>query len=180
MPTRMHFIALIATGAVTIGLPIAHASLAISKQATKNVTCSSGTCSATAAKAILNVTDLQNMLAGGDVTLISGAVAQDIEIDTGVSWTSSHRLTLDSYRSISVNNPMTVAGMGAMTITTNDGGSGGDYRFFGKGHIESRAVVAHEEGADAILLGRAEFDPGERNLARELPSIAEQVLDEHG
>ena len=54
-------------------------------------------------QAVLNVDDLANMLTGGDVTVESGSLAQDIEIDAALSWTSTHRLTLDSYHSISFN-----------------------------------------------------------------------------
>ena len=62
--------------------------------------------------------------------------------------TSTNRLTLDAYRSITFNNLVTVVGTGALTITTNDGGTGGDFRFFGKGHVEfwdtdSDLVVLH-------------------------------------
>jgi hypothetical protein len=107
----------------------AQAALEISSKATSNVTCSSGVCTATAKKAVLNVSDLANMLASGDVTVASGGTAQDIEIDAALSWTSSHRLTLDSFHSIAVSKPIAVAGPGPLTITTNDGGSGGDYQF---------------------------------------------------
>ncbi len=40
------------------------------------------------------------------------------------------RLTLDAYRSIAVNKPVVVVqGPGALTLTTNDGGTGGDLQF---------------------------------------------------
>ena len=69
----------------------AQAALEISAKATSNVTCSAGVCTPTAKKAVLNVGDLANMLADGDITVQSGSVAQDIEIDDGLSWTSAHR-----------------------------------------------------------------------------------------
>jgi hypothetical protein len=121
-------IAGIATGAC--------ADVAISTKPTQNMTCSGGVCTPTAKKAVLNVGDLANMLAGGDVKISSGSMAQDIEIDAALSWTGTHRLTLDAYHSIAFNKPVVVAGTGALTITTNDGGFGGDFRFFGKGHVE--------------------------------------------
>jgi hypothetical protein len=112
------------------------ASLKISSGETKDVSCTAGICSASAKKAVLNVNDLASMLASGDATVQSGSLAQDIEIDAALSWTGAHRLTLDSYHSIAFNSPVVVAGTGALTITTNHGGSGGDFRFFGKGHVE--------------------------------------------
>jgi len=114
----------------------AQADVVISSKATANMSCSGGICSPTAKKAILNVTELANMLAGGDVTVQSGSLAQDIVIDAALTWTSTHRLTLDSYHSIAFNQPLTVAGTGALTIKTNDGGSGGDFQFLRRGAIK--------------------------------------------
>lgn len=85
---------------------------------------------------MLNVGDLISMLAGDDVKLQSGNQAKDIDVDAALSWTSTSRLTFDSYRAIAFNKPVVVAGSGAMTIMTNDGGSGGDFQFFKKGRIE--------------------------------------------
>ena len=120
----------------------ANAALVVSKAPTSNVNCAGGVCTATANKAVLNVSDLANMLASDNVKISSGSLAQDIEIDAALNWTSTSRLTLDSYHAISFNKLIEVAGTGALTITTNDGGTGGDYRFFGKGHIELRDLNA--------------------------------------
>ncbi len=113
----------------------AHADLVISAKPTQNVTCSAGTCTATAQQAVLNVSDLAALLASGDVSVASASVAQDIEIDATLSWVSPNRLTLDAYRAISFKRPVTVAGTGALTITTNDGATGGDFVFSGRGHV---------------------------------------------
>ena len=121
----------------------AQADLTISTKATQNVSCSNGVCSPTAKKAVLNVTDLAGMLANGDVTVASGSLAQDIEIDAPLNWTSSHLLTLDAFRSLAVSRPVVVAGGGGLTILTNDGGAGGDYQFSGKGHVEFQDVSSH-------------------------------------
>src|SRR3954465_11946208 len=89
-----------AVAAVVVGAGAARADVAISKKATANMSCSAGVCSPTAKNAVLNTGDLTNMLASGDVTVESGNLAQDIEINAALSWTSAHRLTLDSYHSI--------------------------------------------------------------------------------
>ena len=128
-----------ALGVLAFALAVtpSQAALRITDSATQGVTCSVGVCSAAAKMAVLNVTDLAGMLASGDVTVVSGATAQDIEIDTALSWTSAQRLTLNGYRSITFNAPVVVAGAGGLTITTNtDGSSKGDFRFFKKGHVE--------------------------------------------
>ncbi|HSC18034.1 MAG TPA: hypothetical protein VLC74_03880 [Rhizomicrobium sp.] len=124
-------------GATLLLATAARADLVISNDATQNVTCSAGVCTPTAKKAVLNVNDLTAMLASGDASVKSGNIAQDIDIKAAISWTSASRLTLDSYHSIAFEKPLTVAGSsGALTITTSDGGSGGDFAFYGKGHVE--------------------------------------------
>ncbi len=109
--------------------PAAHAALRISKKPTQNVSCTSGVCVATARGAVLNAGDLVSMLASGDVTVSSASAAKDIEVAAALSWVSSNRLTLDSYRSITFSKVMDVAGSGALTLTTNDGGNDGDLYF---------------------------------------------------
>ena len=59
----------------------ANAVVKISDKPTKNMSCDGGVCSATAAKAVLNVNDLANMLASGDAKVVSGSIAQNIDID---------------------------------------------------------------------------------------------------
>jgi hypothetical protein len=112
------------------------AAVEISAKPTQNMSCTAGVCSPTAKKAVLNVIDLAGMLAGGDVKITSGSLAQDIVIDAALSWTSTGMLTLDAYRAITFNKAVVVAGVGGLTITTNDGGTDGDYEFVGAGHVE--------------------------------------------
>ena len=106
----------------------ANADVSISKKPTQNMNCNAGVCTATAQKAMLNVGDLQTMLASGDVAVKTGTLAKDIAIDQPLSWTSTSRLTLDAQQSVVVRKPVTVAGTGALTITTNDGGQTGQFR----------------------------------------------------
>lgn len=113
----------------------ADAALTISSKPTRDVTCSNGVCTATARKAILNATDLAGMLAASDVVVRSGRRARDIEVIAPFSWASSTRLTLDAVQSIVVERPLTVAGPGALTLTTNDGGSGAKLTFTESGHV---------------------------------------------
>lgn len=47
----------------------------------------------------------------------------------------------------------------------------------GVGHVETGAVVANEVDRPALLPVDTELDPGRRLLARELPGIAQQVLE---
>ncbi|HEX3652605.1 MAG TPA: GLUG motif-containing protein [Rhizomicrobium sp.] len=129
---RAALLAALATGAIDS----AHADFTISNKATHDVSCSAGVCTATAKGANLNVTDLTNMLAAGDTTVKFGGGALAIQVQDGFSWTSTSRLTLDANTSVGFHKPVTVAGKGALTITYNDLGSGGDLKFFDTGKID--------------------------------------------
>jgi len=100
-----------------------------------NVTCSRSSCTATAPVAILNVTDLQNMLASGSVRVASGVKAKSIVVATALNWTSASSLTLDGYLSITVSQPITVGGPGGLTIFTNDGGTGDSFSVILNGKV---------------------------------------------
>ncbi len=128
--------------AFSVSQQAALATVKISAKPTQNMSCSSGVCSPTGKNAVLNVTDLTGMLASGDATVKSDSLAQDIEIDAPLGWTSSNRLTLDSHRSITFNRPVSVTGTGAITIFTNHAGSGGDFRFLRNGHIRFRDLTS--------------------------------------
>jgi hypothetical protein len=132
--------------AIIIGTALAatnaNAAVEISAGPTANMTCSAGVCTPTAKHAVLNVSDLASMLASGDATIRTTNQAQDIEIDARFSWATRH-LTLDSYRSIFFNKPFEINRAGALTITTNDGGVDGDFRFFGKGRVEFRDITSN-------------------------------------
>ncbi|HEX3943621.1 MAG TPA: hypothetical protein VHW69_05990 [Rhizomicrobium sp.] len=124
----------------TLGaLSPARADLSISKKATHDVSCSGGVCTATAKNANLNVSDLTNMLATGDLTVQSGNddnTAAGIEIIDGLSWTSISRLTLTARHNIIVKAPITVAGQGAFTLTCGTANPDGDLLFEQNGKID--------------------------------------------
>jgi hypothetical protein len=113
----------------------ANAAVEISSKATQNMTCTGGVCTPTAKKSVLNIGDLANLLASGNTTVKSTSQNPDIEFDASLSWQSAQRLTLDSYHDITFGDAVNVVGAGALTITTSDGGSGGDFEFTGKGHV---------------------------------------------
>ncbi|MEI9932156.1 MAG: GLUG motif-containing protein [Rhizomicrobium sp.] len=122
-------------GALLLSAASANASVEISANATKNMNCTAGVCTPTAKNAVLNVTDLANMLASDDTTIKSTSQNLDIDIQTTLSWISTSRLTLYAYQSIEIEKPVTVAGTGAMTLITNEGGTGGDVIFNDKGNV---------------------------------------------
>jgi The GLUG motif len=100
------------------------------------MSCNAGVCTATAKKAVLNVGDLQAMLASSDITVKTGSVTENIDIDRPLSWASTSRLTLDAHQFVIVKRPVTVTGAGSLTLIDNDGGTAGDLLFLGKAAIE--------------------------------------------
>src|SRR5579862_1743748 len=114
----------------------ARASVEISSAPTQNMQCSAGVCAPTAKKAVLNAGDLAAMLAASDVKVVTGSGAVTITVAASFSWTSASRLTLDAAQNVSFQAPVTVAGPGALTIVTNDGGSGGTLTFFKEGKLD--------------------------------------------
>ncbi len=131
----------------------ASAQLTVSSGSTSGVSCTAGVCAPAAAKAALNVTQLRNLLARSDVHLKSDALSQDIVIAAPVFWTSGHRLTLDGYRSITIDSPIQVAGNGALTMTTNDGGRGGRITY------DPKASVTFLSLSDSLIMNGKSFTP---------------------
>ncbi len=138
------------TAALLMSGAAARADVEINSKPTANMSCDSGVCTATAQKAVLNVADLANMLASGDVAVKTGSLAKDIVIDQPLQWTSTSRLTLDAQRSIVVKKAVTVAGTAGLTLSTNDGGSGGDLLFENKG-----SVTFWDTGSSLVINGQS-------------------------
>src|ERR1700691_1561765 len=128
------------------------AAVTISTAATKNITCNAaGTCTPTKKSAVLNATDLMNLLATSSVDINTGlavlaAETSNIVIDAPITWSSASTLTLDAYQSVTVNHPVADAGSGGISIITNDGGSGGILSFGAKGSITI------SDTADSLLI----------------------------
>jgi hypothetical protein len=124
--------ALVAIGAASP----TRAAVVISSGATKNIACASGVCTPTAKFAVLNVGQLESLLASGKVKVTTGgARASDITVTAALSWASSNRLALTAYRSITINRAVAVNGTGALLLVTNNGGTGGTLSFGRTGQI---------------------------------------------
>jgi hypothetical protein len=127
---------LAATAALALAAAPAHAAVTISTGATQNMSCSGGVCAPTAKGAVLNVGDLETLLAIGNVTVTTtgtGVQAADINIRASVTWSSGSVLGLDANRSIAIDQPVSVTGTGGLTIAT--GGKNGAFFFGSKGNI---------------------------------------------
>jgi hypothetical protein len=117
-----------------------NAAVTISAGVTSNMNCTGGVCTPTAANAVLNVGDLQTMLASSNVTVNTGTgtlaqQVEDIVVTASFNWASASSLTLDAYRSVTVNAPIAVNGSAAVSLVTNDGGSGGNLSFVSGGNL---------------------------------------------
>ena len=145
----------ILTGAIAAMANSAQAAVVISAKPTKNMSCAGGVCSPTAKKAVLNVTDLADMLESSDVAVTTGSGALSIEIRRALSWASAHTLRLAADTDISIEAPVTVAGPGGLILTANNANSGGDLLFARKGRIAfwdlSSSLVI---GGDAYVLAK--------------------------
>lgn len=124
-------LAMIAAAATTA----AHADVVISSDPTQNMNCSGGVCSPTAPNAILNATDLTNMLASGNVKVTNGSGAVNIVVRAPLAWSTSSRLTLEADNSlIEVQAPILVQGRGGLDFNYNPSGPGGDLIFANGGN----------------------------------------------
>jgi len=105
------------------------ATFLISNGTTKNVSCSGGVCEATRQNAVLNVGDLENLLADGNVEVTTGTKGSgvaDLQILKDLSWTSAATLTLSVNGYIYVSRPVSIAGSGNLILDDNTAGNGGD------------------------------------------------------
>ncbi len=142
----------------------AEAAVTISRNKTRNENCTAGVCTPTGPNANVSVRDLKKMLAHGDVKVVTGQDAPSIGVLDPVAWTSSHRLTLDANQSIHIRAPVSVEGPGAITLITNDGGTGGDYVFSAPG-----LITFWDLSSSLIINGNA------YTLERNLKSLANAI-----
>ena len=115
-----------------------NAEVLISNKPTNNMVCSGGICAPTASDAVINVTDLENLLASGNVTVTttgSDVQAKNIHVSAAFSWSTASVLTLDAYQSIVSDKPVSVLGTGGVAIQTNNGGKDGTLTFGPNGHV---------------------------------------------
>ncbi len=105
----------------------ASADITISASATRNMSCTAGVCAPTASNAVLNVNDLENLLAAGNVevtTTGAGVEAGNIDASANLSWSAATLLTLDAYQSLTFASSVNVTGAGGLVLLSNDSGGG--------------------------------------------------------
>src|SRR5690348_5947830 len=115
--------------------PSTQPGVTVSTRATKNISCSGGVCTPTAAKAVLNVYELTRFLVDGSVTIATTAEAPDIFVNAPFSWTRGNGHTLQATGNIVVNKAVSDAGSAPLTLSYNANGAGGALSFGNNGHI---------------------------------------------
>jgi hypothetical protein len=133
-PHRL-FVAILVVAALMVFTVAAKAEVTISDKPTRAMKCADGVCAPTEAKANLDVVDLANMLSSRNTEVLSDSAAMDIRVTAPLTWTSTKRLILTSYHSISVERPVTIAGKGALTVSPAQGDGHGTVAYSKKGNF---------------------------------------------
>jgi hypothetical protein len=154
----LHVIAAAAAAACLGTTTDADAAVVISSDATQNMTCSGGVCAPTAANAVLNTSDLENLLAAGNAevtTTGAGVQAKDIQVKAPVTWSSGSMLTLDAFKSITIDQPVSITGLAGLALDTNDGGRNGTLSFGAKGNVTFANLASGLtiDGSAYVLVG---------------------------
>jgi|SRR5579871_2466544 len=147
----------------------ASADVVISANPTLNMSCSGGVCAPTATDAVLNVTDLENLLAAGSVSVVTtnGSIqANNIDITGAFSYAGSSNLTLDAYQSITFSAYVRNRSTGNVSLITDDGGSGGALTFrFGPGKL------TFAQTSNVLIINGQQYQ-----LAASVKQLAEEIV----
>ncbi len=158
---------LAATAALALAAAPAHAGVTISSAATQNMSCSNGVCAPTASSAVLNVGDLESLLASGNATVTTtgqGVQAHDIDIKAPLTWSSTSVLTLDARRSLTVDQPVSITGLSGLVVQT-----GRMFSFGSKGNVTF-----------ANLASSLSIDGAAYTLAGDVKTLASDIASDPG
>jgi hypothetical protein len=99
----------------------AYAELTVSTAPTSEVTCTNGICTTTGKHAVLNVSQLESLLAAGNVSVVGLFRGNDakLAISAGISWASANTLTFSNFETISLNNTIAMDGTGGLTVVSS-------------------------------------------------------------
>lgn len=115
----MHRYSAFALAAAMLALaPHAQADVTISSKPTRNMDCGTGSvCKATAKNAVLNATDLANLLASSNVEVTTGEKDAGIDVEAALSWTSASKLSLITHGAIAIDQPISILGSGGLALS---------------------------------------------------------------
>jgi hypothetical protein len=108
------------------------------------------------------------MLASGsvEITTTGNVQANNIVIASPLTWASGSELALDSYDSVKVETVVSVTGVGALSISTNDSGGNGALWFSPKGN------VAFSGTSNTVLINGASY-----TLVSSLHDLADSIAE---
>ncbi|MEN5114209.1 MBG domain-containing protein [Brevundimonas diminuta] len=97
--------------------------------------------------------------AGGPNGYVTSTGPGDITVSAPITWSSGATLTLDSYRSVVINAPITITGAGGLSLLTNQGGGAGGSIYFGGGvqYTGSGGSLMINKQAYTLLYSMAEL-----------------------
>jgi len=128
---------LVTVGFIVSASPFAAmADVVISSDATQNMSCSGGVCQPTASDAVLNVSDLESLLASGNVevtTTGSGVQANSIDVKASLAWSTQSSLALDASTAITIDQEVSATGNGGLSLAAAGGIEG--LTFGAKGRV---------------------------------------------
>jgi len=113
----------------------APAQVIISGHVTKNMQCSGGVCTPTAAKAFMNVYDLERLMGEANTTIQANATAPDIISNGAFSLSSNFSLTLQAQGNLTINRVINDQGSAGLNLVYNANGAGGLFSFGTKGRV---------------------------------------------
>ena len=145
----------------------ANADVVVSGDATQNMSCTAGVCTPLSEDAVLNLTDLENLLAAGNVTISTtgqGVEAENVDIDAEFGWSNGSGLVIDAFDSIRVNSAVAISGPGALSVTTQEGDNSGTFSFGPQGS------VSFAETSSALSINGTPYA-----LFNSLPSLAKAI-----
>src|ERR1700743_2743233 len=98
--------------------PCARADVTVSSGPTRNRDCGAGLCKPTTKHAVLNVGDLQNLLAVSNIEVTTGQKGIGIVGDAALSWPSANQLALIPHGALWSTQPISVLGTGSLALSS--------------------------------------------------------------
>jgi len=149
--------------ACMVGGPSSSRNFIISNAATQNVQCSNGVCSPHGKKPTLNVSDLESLLASGDVQVTNPGrygLNGNIVVKARLKWSAPTTLTLRAGASVFVDQPIVASGLAGLVI----------FDYSSALHFGRKRRVTFSNLSSNLTIGSISY-----SLVGTLPSLAEAI-----
>jgi hypothetical protein len=142
----------------------AQADLTVKAHKTIHVTCTANVCVPHGPNAVLNVADLQTMLASANIRLDTNAASPNILIESALSVPGTSNLFLEALGSVRIDHTVSVAADAGLSIFVDQGGSGGNL-------VTGKLGAVHYAGTS----GRLTIDGRPFTLVSSVASLASGI-----